>query len=163
MEPLKKALREVEPERGVADVRTMEEIVQSSVGSRRFPMFILSCLAALALALGGDRYRRRGELFGGATKQRDRTADGIGRPRAGCSKPGAHPQHDLDAGRSGGGRGGIGGVDQTADDLLYNVKPADPVVLGLVALALTTVALLASYLPARRDTKVDPIVALRYE
>jgi putative ABC transport system permease protein len=47
--------------------------------------------------------------------------------------------------------------------LLYNVRPFDPVVLGTVSLLLTSVALLASYLPARAAAKIEPIVALRFE
>jgi predicted permease len=48
-------------------------------------------------------------------------------------------------------------------DFLFNVKPADPTTFAVIPLLLIAVALLASYLPARRATKVDPIVTLRHE
>jgi putative ABC transport system permease protein len=54
-------------------------------------------------------------------------------------------------------------VTRLLSAMLYKVEPYDPITFGCVMVLLCAVAMLASYIPARRATRIDPMVALRYE
>ena len=61
------------------------------------------------------------------------------------------------------GLAGALALTRLMNTLLYEVSPTDPITFGTVALSVILATLLACYIPARRATKVDPLVALRYE
>jgi len=160
---IKKALAEVEPERPVSGVALMHDIVEDSVGSRRFPAMLLVGFSALALALAAVGIVG---VVSYSVAQRTREI-GI-RIALGARK--ADVLKLILSGSMAWVFIGIAlgiiaslGLTRLLGTLLYGVQPGNPLVLGAVSLILAAVALLASYVPARRAAKVDPMVALRYE
>lgn len=147
----------------MSNVKTMDRIVYDSVSPFRFNMFLLVLFAVVALVLtivgvyGVMNY---------AVTQRTRE---IGIRMALGADPGQVRGLILRQGMTLSAIGlGIGlaasvGVMRLLSSLLYGVSATDPVTFAAVALLLAVVALVACYVPARRATKVDPLVALRYE
>ncbi len=160
---IKKAIGQVEPDRPVSDIDTMQNVVRDSVGSRSFTTLLLTAFAMLALALaavgiiGVVSYSvaQRTHEIGIRMALGARTADVLKLMLSGSMTW-------VAVGVCVGIAGALG-LTRLLGTLLYDVKPSNPIVLGTVSLLLASVGLLASYIPARRAAKVDPMVALRYE
>ncbi len=161
--PVKKALRVIEPAQPVSGVTTMEEVLSDSVSSRKYPMILLSVFALLALVLAAVGIAG---VVGYTVVQRSQE---IGVRMA----LGAQPRDVLRlvVGQSvtwmaaGLGVGLIASLMlvRMLGSLLFGVTPTDPIVLGSVAVVLAVVTVLASAIPARRATQIDPLKALRCE
>ncbi|HWZ75000.1 MAG TPA: ABC transporter permease [Candidatus Sulfotelmatobacter sp.] len=160
---IKAALAEVEPERPMSEVALMQDVVNGSVGSRRFPAFLLGGFAALALALAAVGIIG---VVSYSVTQRTREIGirmALGAARTDVLKLILSASMVWVAVGIALGIMASLGLTRLLGTLLYGVKPGNPLVLGSVSFVLASVALLASYIPARRAAKVDPMVALRYE
>ncbi len=160
---IRKAVHAADPEQPITDLATLDELRGESLAATRLTSILLALFAALALAIAAtglsgvtallvsQRAReigirlalgaQRGEVLAMVVKQSMRVIlIGLGAGLAGaliCSR--------------------------VLSKLLFNTTATDPLTFAGVALVLLSVALLASYLPARRVTRVNPLIALRAE
>jgi putative ABC transport system permease protein len=147
----------------ISNVKTMDEYVSSSVASARFNTILLGCFAALALALASVG------IFGVISYSVAQRTQELGIRRALGADSLSVMRLVLVQGLGLAGIGlliGLAGafaVTRLLDSLLFGVTATDPLTFVGVAAILASVAMLASYLPARRAASVDPMVALRYE
>ncbi|MCI0689816.1 MAG: FtsX-like permease family protein, partial [Sporichthyaceae bacterium] len=160
---VRRAVREQDPGLAVFGVEPLVETLSQTLGQRRFTMLVLGAFAGVALLLAVIGVHG---VLSYAVTQRTREigvrmalgAD-TGRVRRLIVGQGAW----LAAGGLAIGVAGALAVTDVLGNLLYGVGATDPATFAAVAVVLGAVAILASYLPARRATKVDPMVALRSE
>ena len=160
---LRRELAAIDRDLPLYNVSTMERVLSDSISRRRFQMILIAAFAGVGLLLaavgiyGVISYsvaQRRHEI-GVRMALGARAADilklvvgqGIGLTLAGVGL----------------GLAGAFALTRVLSSLLYGVSATDPLTFVCVSLALLGVALLACLLPARRATKVDPMIALRYE
>jgi predicted permease len=160
---IQSAIREVDKDQPVYQIQTMEELIRDSVGTRRFALTILILFAVLALVLALSG------IYGVISYSVTQRTQEIGiRMALGAS---ATDVLRLVLGQCmrltvvGVALGLVGAYALTRlmTSLLFGVTATDVTTFVLVSISLLVVALVACLIPARRATRVDPLVALRYE
>ena len=147
----------------VFNLKTMDDVLALSVGPRRTPMLLLTAFAGVALLLAMIG------IYGVTAYHVAQRTQEIGIRMA----LGAQMKDIVSLVLKGGlslaligiglGLAGAFALTRLMSSLLFGIKPTDIATFAIVSLCLFVTALVACYIPARRATKVDPLVALRYE
>ena len=159
----RRALREVDPELPMFEVQTAEQIVADSVARPRFYMILLGGFAAVALVLSGIG------IYGVIAYLVAQRTHEIGVRMALGASSARVTRMVLGESLTIAGVGiavGLAGaflLTRLLSSLLFGVKPTDPLTFTAVALILGAIAILASWLPAMRAARLEPVMAMRAE
>jgi predicted permease len=161
--PLRAAINALDPELPVFSVRTMEQVTDESLVTRRWPMLLSMGFGVVALLLSAlGIYGVLAYLVTQRTKEIGiRMAIG-GTPRTIFDLVLKEGLVLLGVGFVVGGVG-LFWLSRALSSQLYGVRPSDPTVIALAGLALGVIALVACAIPARRATRINPVVALNNE
>jgi putative ABC transport system permease protein len=160
---LRLTVRKLDREQPILGVRTLEEMRSRSLAGRRFMLVLIGVLAALALILAAVGIysimsytvtQRTSEI--GIRMSLGAEARDIFRLIVGQSVR-------LVAAGLGAGIAIALAATRVMTTLLFGVTATDPLTFASICLVIGTIALVASYVPANRATKVDPLVAIRYD
>jgi putative ABC transport system permease protein len=154
---------DIDPDQPILRIQTMHQIIGDSTSVERFCMtllFMTGCVASLMAMVG---------IYGVVAFVVNERRHEIGIRMALGARSGDVLKAVLGQGLKltligvAIGLAGAFAVTRVISSLLYDVSPTDPLTFVCVSLVLAGVALLASYIPARRAARIDPMVALRYE
>jgi putative ABC transport system permease protein len=156
-------IRELDPDLPIYRMRTMEDRVSDSLAERRFSMLLLTVFAALALGLAAiGIYGVMAYLVAQGTRELGiRLA--LGASPANLRALVVRQGMTVAAAGVALGLGGAFVLTRFMRALLFGVRETDPLTFAAIGTMLALVALAASYVPARRASRVDPIVSLRTE
>ena len=160
---IREQVRLLDPDQPITNVRTMDDLLSRALSSAKFSLWLLGLFAGLGLLLAAIG------IYGVMVTAVAQRTHEIGlRMALGAQgrdvlwlviRQGMLPVL-IGVGV---GLGAAVGLTRLMSTLLFEVSATDPLTLAVITVLLTIVALLACYIPARRATKVDPLVALRYE
>jgi putative ABC transport system permease protein len=159
--PIVRAVREIDRNVPISEVQTMSSVVDQATAESRFYLVLLAAFAAVAVALAAVG------IYGVMSYSVSRRTHEIGIRIALGAEPSSVRRFIVRQGMTLAITGAAVGViaaftlTRLMARLLYGVGPADPATFVVVTAVLCGVALAASYLPARRATRVDPLTALR--
>jgi putative ABC transport system permease protein len=160
---VRKTIWEIDKDQPVSNIRTMEDVLSDSIARQRFSMLLLGIFAAVALVLAAVG------IYGVMSYSVAQRTREIGIRMALGARRGDVLMLTVGGGLKlvliGVALGLVAAfiLTRVMSSLLFGVSATDPTTFIIISLVLVSVAMLASYIPARRATKVDPMVALRYE
>jgi putative ABC transport system permease protein len=160
---LRAAVWSLDPEQPIAAIRAMDQVLYLSVAQPRFNTILLGVFAALATLLGSIGIYG---LMSYSVSQRTQEIGiriALGAQRTDVARMVVGQSLRLVLVGVAVGLLGAFGATRLMSTLLFGVTPTDAATFMVVPLLIVGVAALASYLPVRRATRVDPLVALRYE
>jgi putative ABC transport system permease protein len=160
---IRQEIHSIDSDAPIYQVSTMDQLLASGAAATRFQMVLLGIFAAAGLLLATLGIYG---LISYSVTQRTREIGvrmALGAGRSEVLRMVVRQGVILSLIGVGVGLAAALGLTRLMSSLLYGVAPTDPATFGLVPLGLFVVTVLASYIPARRATKVDPMVALRYE
>jgi putative ABC transport system permease protein len=162
-EPVRKVVEGVSADAGIVFTKTMEDLIVESLWQQRLWGVLLSIFSALALLLAAIGIY--GVLAYAVAERTREIAVRVALGASGGTVLGLVLQRGLRLFAVGLTLGLVGAffLTRVLSSLLYDVTPHDPVTFAAVAALLTAVTLVACYLPARRASRLDPLVALRAE
>jgi predicted permease len=160
---VKRQIQTLDNDLPLYNVRTMEQRVEESLARRRFSMLLLTLFACVALVLATiGTYGVMAYLVSQGTREIGiRIA--LGATQRGIVRLVVWKGMALALCGVGIGLAGAFALSRLMQSLLFGVRPYDPLTFVVISLGLTLITLLASYIPAHRAARIDPLISLRYE
>jgi putative ABC transport system permease protein len=163
LDAIRRTSHQMSNQQVIYGMQTMDELIAESLSSQRFSMILLAVFASVALALASVGIYGVISYVVGRRTQEIALRIALGAARADILRLVLRTSSNLAIAGVALGLIGALALTRLMKPLLYGVTATDPLTLAGVSIVVIFVALLASYIPARRAAKVDPMVALRYE